>query len=842
MSRRALSKTLMFNNFAMLVILAIGIVPFPGVGQAFAQPQMRQNAPANRPLATQSSDHVTIVVLDMSGSMSANDPEGIRCSAANAYIDLSGIGSYIGVVGLDNNNGSRGGPRNFQQAAVWANPSEMATLSQRHGLEQAIATKSHNCAPDGNTPTYDALYQALTMLRTSTQNGQISGSVILLTDGVPAPDTTEQVDAIKADLVPQFQQHNWPVDTIALGKAQDFAFLNDIANGTSGKFYDDAQGVVDNGGNGSPLNIAPFFVNIFAQRNHRTPGPNVTPTLLNGGSTSRDFQVGDYVDHLDVVAIKDRPGTQITLTAPGGQTIQPTTAGTNTVSDMYGHYVIFSIGGPQKGSWTFTIRGSGSFLMDSLITSSLTVSILSPAANGPALPLGQDLTIKAILQDNGNQVTSPNFTVKATISFAGDLPFGANVSPQTIVLSDNDNPGIYQGSVNIPLTAPAGSYEIRVVVKQSTQVSKVEDSRTIRLELFPLPCLGPCGSPLQPTIVEWDPVTRLTYGLPVGIIDWLSHWPLGGLPARTEAHLTGQVYLKGVPYQNATVKVSATRKDMSGKDVATPVTLVNDGKGRFRLILPYTGPGVYTLSFQTSGSFKDSHGDFGLTTVKAQPHLTSATFRQEAQDSIVSFIYLLILLLIVLLIRMAILPKPFGGYQKQPGSGDPNDFDEFARVRRAWWNRLLHPNKIWTYEMGLDPRLVFIFGRDHIRAKSSNYTLDHTSFPAGAPAVDGHIVTEPGREGDSYQIVGNAEIVNDDDFGKAMESEDDQDEFGGRRSTGLGMSFGLPWRQSKGRRGSDDTDNTYDFGYDDEERPRKGRQPRRGRRSRQEEDDRDYTF
>lgn len=842
--RTALSKMLVLNNVVVLVILGIGIVLFSGSEQALAQQEMPRNAPANRPLVSQSSEHVTIIVLDMSGSMSANDPDGIRCSAANAYIDLSGIGSFIGVVGLDNNNGSRGGPHNFQQAVVWADPSEMATVSQRHGLEQALATKSHNCAPDGNTPTYDALNQALTMLQTSTQNGQISGSVILLTDGVPAPDTTEQVDAIKADLVPQFQQHNWPVDTIALGKAQDFAFLNDIANGTSGKFYDDAQGVVDNGGNGSPLNIAPFFVNIFAQRNHRTPGPDVAPTSLNGGSTSRDFQIGDYVDHLDVVAIKDQTGTQMTLTAPGGQTIQPTTAGTNTVSDMYGHYVIFSIDGPQQGNWTFTIQGSGSFLMDSLITSSLTVSILSPAANGPALPLGQDLTIKAILQDNGNQVSSPDFTVKATVRFAGDLPFGTNVSPQTIVLNDNGNPGTYQGSVNIPLTAPAGSYEILVAVTQSTTVSKAEDSRTIRLELFPLPCVGPCGSLLQPTVVEWDHVTQLTYGLPVGIMDWLSHWPLGGLPARTEAHLTGQVYLKGVPYPSATVKVSATRKDASGKDVATPVTLVNDGKGRFHLILLYTGPGVYTLSFQTSGSFEDSHGDFGLTAVKAQPRLTSATFGQEATDGVVSLVYLLILLLIVLLIRMAILPKPFGGYQKQPGSSDLNDFDEFARVRRTWWNRLLHPNKIWTYEMGLERSLVFIFGRDRIRGASSNYALDGSSFPAGAPEVDGRIVTEPGREGDSYRIIGKSDIPNDDDFGQDMEPEDDQDAIRGRRSSGLGMSFSLPWRGSKGRRDPDDADNDYDFGYDDEERPRtrKGKQPRGGRRSRQEEDDRDYTF
>src|SRR5579875_860241 len=59
------------------------------------------------------SGHVTIIVLDMSGSMAQNDPNGYRCSAANAYIDLSRPGSFIGVIGLDNNNGATGGPHNF---------------------------------------------------------------------------------------------------------------------------------------------------------------------------------------------------------------------------------------------------------------------------------------------------------------------------------------------------------------------------------------------------------------------------------------------------------------------------------------------------------------------------------------------------------------------------------------------------------------------------------------------------------------------------------------------------------------------------------------------------------
>src|SRR5690349_24462573 len=102
---------------------------------AFAQPAGKTIQAASTP-----AGHVTILVLDMSGSMGSNDPNGLRCSAANAYIDLSGPGDFVGVVGLDN-TGPTGGAHNFALAQIWAQPSEMATLAARTQLHNTIATK-----------------------------------------------------------------------------------------------------------------------------------------------------------------------------------------------------------------------------------------------------------------------------------------------------------------------------------------------------------------------------------------------------------------------------------------------------------------------------------------------------------------------------------------------------------------------------------------------------------------------------------------------------------------------------------------------------------------------------
>src|SRR5262249_13519195 len=150
----------------------------------------------------------------------------------------------------------------------------------------------------------------------------------------------------KSELLPQFKQHGFPVDTIALG-ADDrdhpfHPFLNDVANATSGKFYDDGKGTVPGV---SPLNIAPFFVDIFARRNGRTVSQDIPPTQLGGGPASRNFSVGDFVSHLDVVVVKDSPDARVTITAPNGQVLPPAVAGTFISTDP--HYAIFSIDHPQ---------------------------------------------------------------------------------------------------------------------------------------------------------------------------------------------------------------------------------------------------------------------------------------------------------------------------------------------------------------------------------------------------------------------------------------------------------------------------------------------------------------
>jgi hypothetical protein len=662
--------------------------------------------------------HVTILVLDMSGSMSTNDPNNLRCSAANAFIDLSGPGEFVGVVGLDNNTGARNGQ--FQSALVWAQPTEMATDAERKGLQNIIARKSNNCRPDSTTPTYNALKQAFDMLSSATQGGQIPGSVILLTDGVPAPDTDTQINAIQTDLAIQFKNHGWPIDTVALGQNSPISstnpatfhdFLGGISSTTSGSFYDDGNGVVPGV---SPLNIAPFFVEIFAKRIGRTVKNDIPPTPLNGGTTRLNFDVTSYTKSLDVVVVKDQQATTVVLRTPDGQIISTSGPGIR-VSSSDPHYVFFSIEQPQAGPWEVQASGSGQFLLDSLKVSGIGISLNkialagSTASTGTVFPLGQPLAITAYLTSNGQQVTDNSYTMSGTVAYTG----ASGQYSQKFAMDNKATPGTYIGKVTVPASATPGTYNIHLIAFTGSEDAVIaSQDQSIRIQRFPLPYfLSPqTGQPtdvvVDSTITQWDAGLQFIYGF--DFMQRLSQWPLDNLAARPEASIAGQIELQGQPYTNATVTGEALRE---GSHDTIPVTVVNDGNGRFHVLFPTTVAGDYILTFKTSGSFADSHGDFGVTTRMVHIIVKPATILfQEFRAWGFTALYLFILYMIFLLFQFFFTPRPFGEWI-QSEDGDVVARQPFDQASRSFFQWFFRRNILYSEQIGMDEGLAFRFNR-----------------------------------------------------------------------------------------------------------------------------------
>jgi hypothetical protein len=746
-------------------------------------------AQAHASLAATPSGHVTVIVLDMSGSMQSNDALGLRCSAANAYIDLSGPGDFVGVVGLKA-SGATGGPRNFPTAVDWGlTPREMATVNARAGLRAAIAQRSNNCAPAGTTPTYDALARAATMLTNATQNGALSGSVILLTDGAPDPDASDQISAIQHDLVPQFKQHGWPVDTVALGPDSGgfHAFLGGLASATSGTAYDDGHGVVPGV---SPLNIMPFFLDIFRLRNGRSPGPDIAPTALAGGTTARNFSVGAYVSHLDIVVVKDSPQSSVSLLAPNGQRLPPPAAGAFISTDPY--YAIFAIDNPQQGAWELDVAGNGQFLMSSLKVSTLALALTQPGASAVEA-LGEPFTIAAQLTDRGSPISGGRFSLSGTLAFAGDTttPYA-----QQIALSDATGSGAYTATVTVPASAPSGSYTVTIRAHAASE-DVLTVSRVVRVDLFPAalflaPETGrPTADAVRANVTGWDRLLQILYGTP--LTGWLAGWPLGAAPAIPSAVVHGQVTLKGQAYPDAQVTGTALR---AGSKTAIPVTVANDGGGAFHVSFPSDASGAYAVVLTTQGTYAVSHGDLTHVTRTVNVTIAPATPQQELRAWLITLVYLLILAYLVLQLRYVLAPKPFGRLVSSDGSGG----EEFARARRGLAG-FFAPSAVTSSQMELEPGLIFGFhrrGRITVQGtrERGNYRLDGNRVPLQAvPATEAAISLPQDKV--TYTVVASG-----------ADDEEAEEQPSARREI---------WNRLRGRRGDDDDD-----AYADDEPPRRG--------------------
>ncbi|MBA3825220.1 MAG: hypothetical protein H0X24_15140, partial [Ktedonobacterales bacterium] len=591
-------------------------------------------AHANRLAAI--AGHVTVIVLDMSGSMAGNDPLGLRCSAANAYIDLSGsnpndsVTNYVGIVGLANDNasGTSGGAHGFRLAQVWADPTATNDPANRNQLRQTIAAKSKNCAPNGNTPTYDSLAKAYGMLDSFLgAHSDLTGSVILLTDGNPDPQGDTQVADVNKEIVPKFVSKQWPVDSIALGTDTSYrGFLSGISQRTKGTAYDDSQGPVKGV---SPLNLARVFADIFREYEGRALKPSIPPTAV-AGKSSKQFFIGDAVTHLDVVAVKDTPGTTISLTDPNGQVFQPDQQGNFISTDP--HYYIFSLEAHspapflQNGPWTLNVSGSGQFLVDSLTVSTLALNITAPQ-DGATLPLGQPITLSATVAENGNVVLDKTYDVEALLT----PPSG---QPLRVFLKDKDATGTYSGTFTLPLSASAGAYKVDVTATQGT-ISAGEQAIGVKFAVFPTPVLlGANGQPLVPTtptgckptdattnctlaspmatanVTAWDGLLRFIYTkVPLFTASWLRGWPLAGYALDPSATLSGEVIVGAGKttqlYPGATVTATATRAN----GTAVPVTVDNLPGGHFRLHFPQGTQGTVNVQLSATGNPQDAFGN-----------------------------------------------------------------------------------------------------------------------------------------------------------------------------------------------------------------------------------------
>jgi secreted trypsin-like serine protease len=270
---------------------------------------------ADEPTAT---DVSTALVIDSSGSMSANDPGNRRLDAANAYISASLPSDQVGVVDFDDG------------ARVAAGLSGVD--ANRDILANAIATIDAN----GGTNLGAGLSAACDLLDDG--SGQ-RRAAIFLTDGDGSYNGESAC----------FADRGWPVFTIGLGTATNQALLAQIAADTGGRFLQ--------------LESSTDLVCEFQQVRAQIVGRGTTGCVPTGAieqDATIEFlrTVGSLLLQVTFTNVWLGSDIRMTVTSPTGRVIDRATTDPDVVVAAGPTFETLTITDPEPGDWTVSLFGA----------------------------------------------------------------------------------------------------------------------------------------------------------------------------------------------------------------------------------------------------------------------------------------------------------------------------------------------------------------------------------------------------------------------------------------------------------------------------------------------------
>ncbi|WP_461867042.1 PEGA domain-containing protein [Thermococcus sp.] len=322
---------------------------------------------------TYSGENVDIVVLiDGSGSMKQNDPQGIRKEGAKLLISKLDSGDAVAVIEFDSN-------------AHVLFPLHVI----RNELYREKAIKAvESIGAQGKTNIQEALNIAYEyLLNSSTGNNR--KAVILLTDGYNTVGSFNETGIIK-----KFRNMGWSIYTIALTGEADEELLRKLAEETGG-IYMKANNAKD---------VIPVYNNIKTFIKNEVPLTSESGEIKSGEEKEGEILIGNGIKSFEITVVGK--GIDLYLYLPNGSMVElnknsPT--GTDHKNIYYiksEDYQFYRVVNPQPGFWKYRI-----------VTITGGEYHLSASANAP-LRLIPNVRV---FQDNGTVIISGRVLRNGTV-------------------------------------------------------------------------------------------------------------------------------------------------------------------------------------------------------------------------------------------------------------------------------------------------------------------------------------------------------------------------------------------------------------------------------------------
>ncbi|MCP8899034.1 vWA domain-containing protein [Gilvimarinus xylanilyticus] len=308
------------------------------------------------------------LLVDVSGSMQGNDPNGLRREAIALIVKLLDSDSHAGVWTFGSD----------VKLQVPFAPTEQNWQSL--ALEQVSAIHARGLY----TPIGDALRQASRMSPQSSRS-----DIILLTDGKvdvsqDAKANARERQTILTELLPSLKTQHFRIHTIALSDDADTQLLSSLSRATDGLF------VVAH----SAAELMQAYLQILDQAVVRERLP------LEGN----EFHVDSRVQELTALVFRPNPGRGTRLQQPDGQVLSQSQPGDHTRWHSADGYDLITVSDPATGRWE--VLGQAHEQNRITLLSDLRVR-LAPLPSH--LPAGEPLVFKFCYTDSGEVLADPAF-------------------------------------------------------------------------------------------------------------------------------------------------------------------------------------------------------------------------------------------------------------------------------------------------------------------------------------------------------------------------------------------------------------------------------------------------
>ena len=286
---------------------------------------------------TTASERIAVaLVIDTSGSMAETDPNHLRKTAADIFVDMLSPEDHVGIVSF------------AKEATELVPMQQVGDTANKQKIKNTLASITE---VNGNTNYRAALEKAEEQLG-SIDDPDVRKIILFLTDGVPEPDYTlrEDVAFMTAYMDSVWQTtarlglENIAVYPIGFGTV-DTSVLQRIATDTRGeaKFM------------GSAGDIASNFFEVLRTLKNRQGFWNESIAL--SGETVIPFQVDGYASQVTMAVTYDTAGTDVFIRPVNGD------SGNERISiqknEQYSILTMNQMDKELAGDWELVITGTG---------------------------------------------------------------------------------------------------------------------------------------------------------------------------------------------------------------------------------------------------------------------------------------------------------------------------------------------------------------------------------------------------------------------------------------------------------------------------------------------------